>query len=216
MNNLYRVVLADDHGVVRDLLRSQLTRLEPCRFAVIGEATNGQDAIDVCRRTRPDLLLLDMMLPGLHGVEVMRSLQSDLPQLRVLFFSGSKHEAKIREAFLYGAAGFVGKERPWQTVLEALTLVAQGGKYYDPSVAHLLDSRTRTTHQLSSASLTAREREVAQLIAEGGSTKEIAARLGLSFKTIDKHRTRMMEKLHLHDAVAVTRYAISAGMVALD
>ena len=216
MKAVLRVVLADDHCVVRDLFKFQLGRLEPRRFEVAGEATTGQDAINVCLKTRPDLVVLDLMMPGLNGVEVMRRLRPDMPDLRVLFFSGSTREGLISEAFAHGAAGFVGKLRPWQTVLEALTLVAQGGKYYDPSVAHLTDTRTRELNNEGFERLTAREREVAQLIAEGGSTKEIAARLGVSAKTIDKHRTRMMEKLHLHDAVAVTRYAIRAGMVSLD
>ena len=117
------------------------------------------------------------------------------------------------EALELGVSGFVGKTRPWQTVLEAVNLVAAGGKYFDPAVAHLAG---RTARQPEVEKLTAREREVAQLIAEGHSTKEIASLLGVSAKTIDKHRTRMMEKLRLHDAVAVTRYAINAGLVSLD
>ena len=216
MKAILRVVIADDHCVVRDLFKFQLGRLEPRRFEVVGEATNGQDAVGVCLQTRPDLVLLDLMMPGLNGVEVMKRIRPDLPEVRVLFFSGSTREGLISEAFAHGASGFVGKMRPWQTVLEALTLVAQGGKYYDPAVAHLADARRRALNNEGAEHLTAREREVAQLIAEGGSTKEIAVRLGVSAKTIDKHRTRMMEKLRLHDAVAVTRYAIRAGMVSLD
>lgn len=213
---LLRVVIADDHCVVRDLFKFQLGRLEPRRYEIVGEATTGQEAINVCLKTRPDLLLLDMMMPGLNGVEVMRRVRPDLPHTRVLFFSGSTREPMISEALSHGASGFVGKARPWQTVLEAIELVAQGGKYYDPAVAHLVDTRLRELNNEGFENLTAREREVAQLIAEGGSTKEIAARLGVSAKTIDKHRTRMMEKLHLHDAVSVTRFAIRAGLVSVD
>ena len=212
----HRLVLADDHCVVRDLFRSQLSHMEPRRYEVVGEADTGHDAIAVCLRTRPDIVLLDLMMPGLNGVEVMRRLRADLPDLRVLFFSASTGEMLISEAFAHGASGFVGKPRSWPTVLEALNLVSQGGKYYDPAVAHLTDAGARNLRAEGFRQLTAREREVAQMIAEGGSTKEIAARLGVSAKTIDKHRTRMMEKLNLHDAAGVTRFAIRAGMVSLD
>lgn len=213
---LQRVVIADDHCVVRDLFKFQLGRLEPRRYEIVGEAATGPEAIGVCLETRPDLVLMDMMMPGLNGVEVMRRVRPEMPRVQILFFSGSTREPMISEALAHGASGFVGKARPWQTVLEAIELVAQGGKYYDPAVAHLVDTRLRELNNEGFEHLTAREREVAQLIAEGGSTKEIASRLGVSAKTIDKHRTRMMEKLRLHDAVAVTRYAIRAGMVSVD
>ena len=213
MNTKFRLVLVDDHSVTRDLVQFQLSRNEPIRYEVVGGGSTGQEAIDVCLRTQPDLLLLDMMLPGLNGVEVLRRLQPKLPRMRTLFFSASSHTPLITEALELGVSGFVGKTRPWQTVLEAVNLVAAGGKYFDPSIAHLAG---RTIRHPEAERLTAREREVAQLIAEGHSTKEIASLLGVSAKTIDKHRTRMMEKLRVHDAVAVTRYAISAGLVSLE
>ena len=153
------------------------------------------------------------MLPGLNGVEVMKRLQPKLPEMRVLFFSACSRMPLIVEALEFRAASFVGKPRSWTTVLEAINLVAAGGRYYDPAVAHLAG---RHGKEAATEELTPREREVAQLIAEGHSTKEIANLLGVSAKTIDKHRTRMMEKLRVHDAVAVTRYAIQAGMVSID
>ena len=183
------------------------------RYEVVGGGSTGQEAVDVCLKTEPDLLLLDLMLPGLNGVEVLRRLQPKLPRMRTLFFSGSSRTPLISEALKLGVSGFVGKTRPWQTVLEAVNLVASGGKYFDPAVAYLAGQSAR---QPEPEKLTLREREVAQLIAEGHSTKEIASLLGVSVKTIDKHRTRMMEKLRVHDAVAVTRYAINAGLVSLE
>ena len=213
MNTKLRMVLVDDHSVTRDLVQFQLVRSDPLRYEVVGGGSTGQEAVDVCLRTRPDVLLLDLMLPGLNGVEVLRRLQPKLPRMRTLFFSASTRAPLIIEAMELGVSGFVGKTRPWQTVLEAVNLVAAGGKYFDPAVAHLTG---RTARQPELEKLTAREREVAQLIAEGHSTKEIASLLGVSAKTIDKHRTRMMEKLRLHDAVAVTRYAINAGLVSLE
>ncbi len=213
MNTQTRLVLVDDHSVIRELFRFQLGRSEPHRYEIVGEGSTGQEAVDVCLKTQPDLLLLDLMLPGLNGVEVLRRLQPKLPRMRVLFFSATSRTPLIIEALELGVAGFVGKPRSWQTVLEAVNLVAAGGRYYDPAVAHLAG---RYARQPEAESLTAREREVAQLIAEAHSTKEIARLLGVSVKTIDKHRTRMMEKLRVHDAVAVTRYAINAGLVTLE
>ncbi len=213
MNTKLRLVLVDDHNVTRDLVQFQLVRSDPLRYEVVGAGSTGQEAVDICLRTQPDLLLLDMMLPGLNGVEVLRRLQPKLPRMRTLFFSASSRTPLIEEAMQLGVSGFVGKARPWQTVLEAVNLVAAGGKYFDPSVAHLAG---RPAQHPEPEKLTAREREVAQLIAEGHSTKEIASLLNLSVKTIDKHRTRMMEKLHVHDAVAVTRYALNAGLISLD
>ena len=208
-----RLVLIDDHHVMRELVRFQLGRSEPDRYEIVGEGSTGQEAVDICLKTYPDLLLLDLMLPGMNGVEVYRRLKPRLPQLKVLYFSASVKTPLIAEGLELGAAGFVGKPRPWSTVLEAVNLVAQGGKYFDPSVAHLAGKSAR---QPEMEELTGREREVTQLIAEGHSTKEIASLLGVSAKTIDKHRTRLMEKLRVHDAVAVTRYAILSGLGSLE
>jgi DNA-binding NarL/FixJ family response regulator len=213
MNTRHRLVLADDHCVIRDLLKLQLERCANLRYEIVGEAATGQEAVDSCLLLRPDLLLLDLMLPGLNGVEVVKRLQTKVPRLRVLMFSASTCASLIAEAFTVGVAGFVCKPRPWSTVLAAIDLVADGGKYYDPAVAHLAG---RPAHRPEFQDLTAREREVAQSIGEGRSTKEIAALLSVSAKTIDKHRTRLMEKLHVHDAVSVARYAIQAGLVSLD
>ena len=213
MNTKMRLVLVDDHSVTRDLVQFQLVRSDPLRYEIVGGGSTGQEAVDVCLKTQPDLLLLDMMLPGLNGVEVLRRLQPKLPRMRTLFFSASSRTPLIEEAMDLGVGGFVGKTRPWTTVLEAVNLVASGGKYFDPSIAHLA---CRAPRESAAEKLTAREREVAQLIAEGHSTKEIASLLGVSAKTIDKHRTSMMEKLRIHDAVAVTRYAINAGLVSLE
>ena len=213
MNTRFRTVLVDDHSVTRELVQFQLGRSEPLRYEIVGGGSTGQEAVDICLKTQPDLLLIDLMLPGLNGVEVFRRLQPKLPRMRTLFFSASSRTPLISEALDLGVNGFVGKTRSWSTVLEAVNLVAAGGKYFDPAIAHLAG---RAAHQPKREELTAREREVAQLIAEGHSTKEIANMLGVSAKTIDKHRTRMMEKLHVHDAVAVTRYALNAGLISLE
>ena len=207
-----RIVIVDDHAVVRDLLRLRLS--EGNRYEVVGEGSTGQDAIEVCLKVKPEILLLDMLLPGLNGCDVIRHLQPLLPDLRVLIFSGSTRLSLVAEAIRLGAAGFVGKLRPWSTVLDAVDRVAEGGRYFDPSLATVMPEGAGPLADWRK--LTTREREVAQLIAEGKSTKEIASLMGRSAKTVDKHRTRMMEKLRLHDAVGVTRYAIRAGIVSLE
>ena len=208
-----RIVVVDDHSVVRELLKFRLSRIEDRNYDVVGESGTGQSAVEVCLKVRPDLLLLDLILPGLNGCDVMRRLMIDLPMLRVLFFSGATRLSLISEAIQLGAAGFVSKLRPWQTVLDAVNLVADGGRYFDPAVAHLV---MQPPVQSEWQTLTPREREVVQLIAESRTTKEIAQLLGISVKTADKHRTRMMEKLHLHDSAAVTRFAIQAGLISVD
>lgn len=208
-----RIVVVDDHSVVRELLKFRLSRIEDRSYEVVGESGTGQAAIEICLNVRPDILLLDLILPGMNGCEVMRRLLLEMPMLRVLFFSGATRLTLITEAIQLGAAGFVSKLRPWQTVLDAVNLVADGGRYFDPAVAHLV---TQPPAQADWQTLTPREREVVQLIAESRTTKEIAHLLGISVKTADKHRTRMMEKLHLHDSAAVTRFAVQTGLISLD
>ena len=163
MNTRRRLVLADDHCVVRELLKYQLERCCALRYEIVGESSTGQEAVNACLKWRPDLLLLDLLLPGLNGVEVIKRLQNKVPRMQVLVFSASTRTPLIQEVFGLGAAGFVCKPRPWATVLGAINLVAEGGKYYDPAVAHLAGKAAR---QPDYAELTPREREVAQTIAE--------------------------------------------------
>ena len=204
-----RVVHVDDHLLMRELLACQLTRSEPGRYEIVAACGSGHEAIELCLQTRPDLLLLDLMLPGLNGLEVYRRLRSALPQMRVLFFSAAKATTLLTEALSLGAEGFVAKPCSWKAVYEAIGCVAGGDRYVDPTLEQL------SVAQIARHALTVREEEVAKLIAEGLSTKEIAARLDRSVKTIEKHRSGMMEKLDLHDAVGVTKYAITTGLIRL-
>ncbi len=208
------MVIIDDHQSARDMLRSALERSgNGQRYTIVGEAGTGQEGIEICLRTRPKLLVLDMVLPGgCNGVQVLEALRNRLRSLHVVFFSGCQQEALISQGITLGAAAYVSKVQPLQTLLQALEVVEGGGKYFDPEIAHLVSRRAATE---GAPTLTNREREVARLIAEGKSTKEAASLLGVSAKTLDKHRSRMMKKLGLHDAVAVTRYAIQAGLVSL-
>ena len=183
------------------------------RFQIVGETGTGREAIELCLRLRPRLVVLDMVLPGeCNGVEVLTALRKELRSVGVVFFSGCQQDALISQALAGGASAYVSKTQSLQILLDALTAVEGGRTYFDPEIAPLL---TRSPAGTGSLTLTGRERDVARLIAQGKSTKEAAGVLGVSVKTLDKHRTRMMKKLRLHDAVAVTRYAIQSGIVSL-
>lgn len=195
--------------MLRDLLRSELGRRFKGRFEVVGEAATGEEALRACRETQPDLLVQDLLLPGeISGLEALRRVTDAHPVLRVLIFSGCVQRPLIAQALGHRVAGFVRKAQALQTFFTALVEVAEGRDYFEPDMAQLiLHERGRR--------LTNREREVAQLVASGRSTKEAALALGLSVKTVDKHRASMMQKLNVHDAVAVTHYALAAGLVAI-
>ena len=195
------------------MLRNALQRRDAVRYEVVGEAGTGPDAVACCLETRPDLIVLDVVLPGFNGVEVLTQLRRKLRGLRVVFFSGCLQEQLIARAVALGADAYVLKSQPLQKLLEAIDGVNEGGKYFDPTA---VPPSGRTSHLMSWQTLTLREQEVARLIAEGKTTKEAASILGVSAKTLDKHRTSMMNKLGVHDAVSVTRYAIVAGLISLD
>ena len=206
-------MIVDDHRAVRELLASSLRQLGPTRFEVVAEGGTGQEAVDLCVRHRPDLLVLDVVLPGYNGVEVLSRLRRRLRGLRVVFFSGCTQEQLIAQAVALGADAYVLKTQSLQTLLEAMEKVQRGGKYFDPA---LIQMNSRMAILPGWQILTAREQQVARLVAEGKSTKEAATVLGISAKTLDKHRSSMMQKLDLHDAVSVTRYALLAGLTSLD
>jgi DNA-binding NarL/FixJ family response regulator len=195
------------------MLHNALARREAPRYEVVGEAGTGPAAVACCLAARPDLIVLDVVLPGFNGVEVLAQLRRKLRRLRVVFFSGCLQEQLISRAVALGADAYVLKSQPLQQLLDAIDLVNGGGKYFDPAIAHL---NTQSSHLMTWRALTRREQEVARLIAEGKTTKEAAMILGVSAKTVDKHRTSMMNKLGVHDAVSVTRYAIVAGLISLD
>ena len=207
------MVVVDDHRAVRELLVSSLRQLDTALFEVVGEGGTGQEAVDLCIKHRPDLLLLDVVLPGFNGVEVLSRLRQRLRGLRVVFFSGCTQEQLIAQAVAVGADAYVLKTQSLQTLMDAIGRVRRGDKYFDPA---LVQMNPRMAILPGWQILTAREQEVARLVAEGKSTKEAATILGISAKTLDKHRSSMMQKLNLHDAVSVTRYAILAGLTSLD
>ena len=208
---MQRIAIFDDHRALRDMLRTSL--VGHAGYEIVGEGGTGREAIDVSTAVRPDLILLDLVLPGINGVEVLAELRRRIRGLKVIFFSACLQEQLVSQAIALGASAYVSKTEPLSLLLHAVDIVAAGGKFFDPLIVHLSG---RAAANLDWQALSGREREVVQLIAQGKSTKEAAMMLGISTKTLDKHRTHMMKKLHLHDAVAVTRYAIQSGLIALS
>ena len=187
------------------------TGQKPVRHIVVGQGGTGREAVELCLRLRPDMLLLDLMLPDFNGVEVLAQLRGQLADLRVVFFSGCVQKPLIAQVVALGADGYVLKAQPLQALLDAVERVSGGGKSFDSGI--MRRSKNQANKQPEWETLTEREQEVARLVAQGKTTKEAASVLGVSAKTLDKHRTNMMRKLDLHDAVSVTRYVILSGQV---
>ncbi|MGJ3243483.1 MAG: response regulator [Opitutales bacterium] len=209
-----RVVIIEDQTAVREMI-AQIVASDP-GLEVIAETGDGQDAYQICMEKRPDFVILDIMLPGLNGAEVLRRFAKHLKHTRVLVFSGYQNPSLVRELLQAGAHGFVEKSAPLSELKKGVDIVANGGSYFGPEVAQLL--REAVINPSSSSRpgleiLTAREREILQLIAESNSTKEVANKLNISVKTAENHRTNLMKKLDLHDVAGLTRYAILHGII---
>ncbi len=210
-----KVVIIEDQTAVREMI-SQIVKMEP-GFEVLAECGDGRTACDLCLEVKPDFVILDVMLPGLNGTEVLRRFSKMLRKTRVLVFSGYQDPALLRDLLEAGAHGFVSKSAPLAELKKGIHVVANGGSYFGPEVADIL--REAMANPVSAAKngmtgLTPREREILQLIAESNSTKEIATRLNISVKTAENHRTNLMKKLDLHDVASLTRYAIEYGIIA--
>ncbi len=209
-----KVVIIEDQTAVREMI-AQIVRTEP-GFEVIAECGDGHSAYDECIKHQPDFIILDIMLPGLNGAEVLRRLTKQLRKSRILAFSGYEDPALLRELLEAGAHGFVGKSAPLSELKKGIQIVASGGSYFGPEVAQILrEAMTNPAGAVkpSISILTGREREILQLIAESYSTKEIANKLKISVKTAENHRTNLMKKLDLHDVASLTRYAIEYGII---
>ncbi len=207
-----RLVIVEDQTAIREML-AEILRLD-ANYKLVGESGDGQSAQTLCLEIKPDLLVLDAKLPGLNGVDLLRRIGRKLPDMRVLVFSGHENPMLVREMLEAGAHGFVEKTAGLGEFKKGLETVANGGTYFGPAVAALL--RNVVANPTSSSApdfLTDREREILQLVAESNSTKEIAAKLGISVKTVDNHRTNLMRKLNLHDVASLTRYALEIGLI---
>jgi len=211
------VLLAEDHMVVREGFRRMLELEDD--LEVVGEAQDGREAVALAKKLRPAVVLMDIAMPQLNGLEATRQILKALPATKVLMLSAHSDEAYVKDATASGAMGFLLKQTSSHVVCEAIREVQKGNKFFSPSVARRLDQLNGRSPNGSgslpprNARLTSREVEVLQLVAEGKANKQTAAELGISTKTVEKHREKLMNKLDIHDTAGLTRYAISAGII---
>lgn len=213
-----RLVLVDDHSILRDGMRFLLARESD--MEVVGEAANISSALDLVRRKKPDLVIMDLQLPDGSGIDALRMLQAEFPQLKVLMVSGSRPDSSVRESLDVGAAGFVFKEDASGELVRAIRSVMQGKAYLCPSAATALLSGLGAAKAAASTAvpdeeLTAREREVLKGVAEGLRNKEIADQLQVSIKSVETYRARLMKKLQCESAADLVRCAVRRGLTRL-
>ena len=216
MTRPIRVLLADDHALVRAGLRKLLESLSG--VAVVGEAGDGREALALVASKNPDLVLLDITMPGLNGLEAAERIGREHPGTRVILLSMHASEEHVLRALRAGAAGYLPKDAALGELELAINAVRKGETYLSPAVSrHVSDYVRRTGAETEPReSLTPRQREILQLIAEGQSTKRIAGTLGVSVKTVETHRSQLMEKLDIHDVAGLVRYAIRIGLISPD
>jgi len=206
-----RILLADDHSVVRHGFRRILDAQED--MEVVGEVSNGREAVEQCGALHPDVIIMDVTMPELNGIEATRRIAEIVPRARVLALSMHRDSVYVREILRAGARGYLLKDSGEADLVSAVRAVAQGEGYLSPAVSEavLSDYRKHVTNPIDL--LTSREREVLQLVAEGRTNKEIATGLNLSVYTVEAHRGKIMEKLNLHSASELVRFAIRNGLI---
>ncbi|HKE28509.1 MAG TPA: response regulator transcription factor [Bryobacteraceae bacterium] len=211
-----RILLAEDHAVMRTGLRLVLERQRD--FQVVGEASDGREAVALAQQQKPDVILMDIGMPNLNGIEAARQITTSLPQVSVVILSMHSDEAYVLRALKAGARGYLLKESAESDLIAAIRAVVNGKAFFSPAVSRMLvedyvrqlqDREIEDSYEL----LTSREREVLQLIAEGKSNKEIANMLNLSLYTVESHRGNLMEKLNLHTVPELILYAVRKGVI---
>ncbi|MEI9896218.1 MAG: response regulator transcription factor [Chthoniobacter sp.] len=207
-----RVVIVDDHASIRQMLGMVLAREGP--YEMVGEAGTGFEALKVCRRVKPQLVVLDLILPEMNGAEVLRTLRAEMRETRFMVYSGTLNRSLIVGALQARPHGFVHKTDALATFCEALRAVVGGCCYFTPFATKLMDDERQVS--TASARLTDRERAVLQMIAEGMSNKEMASRFSIAPKTVEHHRAQVMQKLGMHDVATLTRYAVRVGLVPVE
>ena len=210
------VLLVDDHAVVRQGLRALLEAEGD--IAVVGEAQNGREAVVLTKKTLPDVVLMDLAMPGLNGLEATRQIVRNVPSAKVLVLTSYGDNDYVAQLMEAGATGYLLKQTAAADLLKAIREVRGGNPFFSPAIAKRLRQQRSTAlaggeQNPRSGKLTSREAEVLQLVAEGLANKQIAAELSISIKTVEKHRQQAMDKLNIHDIAGLTRYAMSKGWV---
>lgn len=219
-----KIILADDHNIVRAGVRSLLDKIPGMK--VIAETDNGREVIDLIRKYRPDIVLLDISMPELNGLEVTQLVSKEFPEIGIIILSVHKSEEYVLQALHFGASGYLLKDTAADELEIAINAVARGEKYLAPFVSKQvvenllmqIESKNikKKCKQLPLEIMTPRQREILQLIAEGNSTKEIAFKLNVSIKTVESHRKQLMDRLQIHDIAGLVRYAIKIGIVSSE
>jgi two-component system, NarL family, response regulator NreC len=205
-----RIVLADDHVLVRQGLKSLLERE---KFHVLAEASDGQDAVRLTETHNPDIVVLDISMPTLNGIDAARELARSCPKTKAILLTQHEEEQYIHEALEAGVKGYVLKNQVANDLIRAIQQVSRGEFYLSPGISRKVMEAYRTRSAKPADPLTVRERQVLQLIAEGKSTKDTACVLGISVKTAESHRMRLMQKLDIHETASLVRYAVRRGLI---
>lgn len=211
-----RVALIDDHPIVRQGLRN-LLQTEPS-LSVVGEADDGIAGVELVLRARPDVLIVDLMMPGLNGLDLIRQVLKSQPKLRILVLSMQSADSYVVEALDCGAAGYVLKETGPSEIIQAIRAVVAGERYLSPKLSERLLNASSGKKKITDPyeTLTPREREILHLVIEGNTSPQIAKRLVLSPRTVELHRSRIMKKLDLHNQTDIFRYALERGLLSTD
>jgi DNA-binding NarL/FixJ family response regulator len=211
------VLLADDHTVIREGLKVLLESSGDIK--VVGEADTGRQAVALAKKLMPNVVVIDVAMPLLNGLEATRQILREVPNTKVLVLSSYSEDEYVHQLIEAGAIGYLVKQTAAQDLLKAIREAYKGNAFFSPSISKRLLDQYRDAFQnggrirQDTGGLTSRECEVLQLIAEGYANKQIADELKISVKTVEKHRQQLMEKLNLHDVASLTRYAISKGIV---
>lgn len=205
-----RVLLAEDHVIVREGLRVLLEREG---FQLVGEASDGHEAVQRAAELRPDVAVLDIAMPLMNGIEAAREMSHSSPRTRAVLLTQHGEDQYVRAALRAGIRGYVLKAQAATDLVQAIRRVCRGEVYLSPGVSRVVVEAYLAKAEMPSELLSARERQVLQMVAEGKSTKEIATLLGISAKTVESHRSRLMRKLDIHETAGLVRYAIRRGLV---
>ena len=205
-----RLLLADDHALVRQGLKALL---EKQGFQVVAEASDGQEAVRSVQKTQPDVAIIDIGMPILNGMDAARELKKSSPNTKVILLTHHDEDQYVTESLRAGVRGYVLKSQAGDDLAHAIQEVCRGSVYLSPNISRaVVDAYLSKTYVLSDP-LSGRERQVLQLVGEGKSTKDVAAQLGISVKTAESHRARLMKKLDIHETASLVRYAIRRGLI---
>ena len=215
MKKRITVLLVEDHAVVRQGLRILIEAEDDIK--IVGEAKTGREAVAMTRQLRPKVVVMDIAMPSLNGIQATQQILKEFPKAKVLILSAHADPEYVDQVMALGALGYLTKQTSAEMVARAIREVDSGGTFFSPSVArHLRNPYKKQScrpARKTGVHLTSREAELLQLIAEGRVNKQIASELGISIKTVEKHRQNLMEKLNIHEIAGLTRYAIAAGVI---